>query len=454
KQLRGLNDVGLKSLKSLPAVRLTFQHTHVLRRKDLIDLFDTTPDLAGNDIDIDRFIRDVEETDVRVFWRIWEQLHKNEVPPETIPAPHRDELCSAPIGSKASPGFRQFTEKNKGKVFRWNFLDKKWEKAGATRIAPGQVYLVHADAGGYTPECGWAPGSNKTVNPIALTDKVPAPDANDDDASSRIGIWQTIGEHTDEVCKELRTILGALSIGEVDVLHHAARWHDRGKVHEVFQNAIDDGQEDKRRKILRRARPKKWQGCRAVAKTPDKVFLNNEVIDPGWWRYYNWPTGGRRHFRHDLVAGLAVLDPSNRQIPDELRDMIAYLVAAHHGKVRLSVRSLPNETRPRDENGRPEPRKRFARGIWDGDQLPETRLGGGITAPAALLSLEPMELGLCEHPPFTGQPSWAERMIGLRDRYGPFHLALLETILRCADMRVSRAAGQLVPDNRAEAKDD
>ena len=414
-----LKDVGLKSL---PKVPLAFQHAHVLRRKDLIDLFDTTPDLAGNDIDIDRFIRDVEETDVRVFWRIWEQLHKNEAPPEDIPAPHRDELCSAPIGSKASPGFRQFAEKNKGKVFRWNFLDKKWEKADTTRIAPGQVYLVHADAGGYTPERGWAPDSNKTVNPIALTDKVIAPDANDDDASSRISIWQTIGEHTDEVCKELRTILGALSIGEVDALHHAARWHDRGKAHQVFIKALPDD---------RPASTELW------AKAPGK-----------WKRY------SRRHFRHDLAAGLAVLDPSNQQIPDDLRDMIAYLVASHHGKVRLSIRSLPNETRPRDEKGKAEPRKRFARGIWDGDQLPETQLGNGITASAVTLSLEPMELGLCEHPPFTGQPSWAERMIGLRDRYGPFHLALLETILRCADMRASRAAGQLVSENTKEAKDD
>lgn len=411
--LRNLTDVGLKSL---PKVPLAFQHTHVLRRKDLIDLFDTTPDLAGNDIDIDRFIRDVEETDVRVFWRIWDQPHKNEAPPEDIPAPHRDELCSAPIGSKASPGFRQFAEKNKGKVFRWNFLDKKWEKTGATRVAPGQVYLVHADAGGYTPECGWAPGSSKTVNPIALTDKVTSPDANDDDASSRIGERQTIGEHTNEVCKQLRAILGALSIGEVDALQHAARWHDRGKAHQVFIKAL-----------------------------PDDLPANTELWAkaPGKWKRYS-----RRHFRHDLAAGLAVLDPSNQQIPDDLRDMIAYLVAAHHGKVRLSIRSLPNEMRPRDENGKPEPRKRFARGIWDGDQLPETQLGDGVTASAVLLSLEPMELGLCEQSPFTGQPSWAERMIGLRDRYGPFHLALLETILRCADMLASRAAGQVVFNNK------
>ena len=84
--------------------------------------------------------------------------------------------------------------------------------------------------------------------------------------------------------------------------------------------------------------------------------------------------------------------------------------------------------------------RRFARGIWDDDELPATELGGGVTAPAARLSLEPMELGLCEQPPFAGRPSWAERMIGLRDALGPFRLAYLDGILRAADMRASREA--------------
>jgi CRISPR-associated endonuclease/helicase Cas3 len=36
-------------------------------------------------------------------------------------------------------------------------------------------------------------------------------------------------------------------------------------------------------------------------------------------------------------------------------------------------------------------------------------------------------------------PSWLARMITLRDRLGPFRLALLETILRVADARASAA---------------
>jgi CRISPR-associated endonuclease/helicase Cas3 len=65
-----------------------------------------------------------------------------------------------------------------------------------------------------------------------------------------------------------------------------------------------------------------------------------------------------------------------------------------------------------------------------------------------------MELGLCEQDPFRGRPSWAERMIRLRDRLGPFRLAYLEAILRAADMRVSREAelsGQESPQGKEAA---
>lgn len=41
----------------------------VIRRRDLVDLFDTTPDLCGQDLDIFRYIRDGEDNDVQFFWR-------------------------------------------------------------------------------------------------------------------------------------------------------------------------------------------------------------------------------------------------------------------------------------------------------------------------------------------------------------------------------------------------
>lgn len=437
--------VGLASLQEVERANaelfskaMTFEHTHVLRAKDLTDLFDTTPDLAGRDIDVDRFVREVEDSDVRVFWRMWNQDVSRD-PPADEPAPTRDELCPAPIGE-----FREFARQHRHTVWRWNFLDKKWGPADPQGIAPGQVLLVHGSAGGYSATEGWDPASDEPVAALAPDAKDgAAPDSIDDDPPSRLGVWQTIGEHGADVCREMETILAelpALSIREADALRAASRWHDRGKAHAVFQNAIDDGQRVVRRdlQIQRRERPAGWRGSRMVAKAPDTVKQNGRVVDRGWWRPYDWPAGGRKHFRHELASAIAVLDPRNAEILDDLRDLVAYLVAAHHGKVRLSIRSLPGERVPEPAANRGH--RRFARGVWDGDELPETDLGDDVIAPAMALSLELMEIGLCEDEPFNGEPSWADRMIRLRDTLGPFRLAYLEAVLRAADMRSSQAA--------------
>jgi len=410
--LKHLEGVGLSALAG-SKIELPFEHVHVIRRKDLVDLFDTTPDLAGNDIDIDRFVREVEGSDVRVFWRDWKQPEGYEPPPEDIPAPRREELCPAPIGSKRSPGFRDFSTRHAGRIWRWNFLEDAWERADPNKISPGQVFLVHTGAGGYSPERGWAPASAEKVVPVPSQDAPVPCEANETDFLSRLGVWQTIVEHTDDTARELDRILEALPAtrDEDAALRHAARWHDRGKAHDVFQRALPGNG------------------------APDRAGFWAKAPPDSSKRY------SRRHFRHELASALAVLHPQNGEIPDDVRDLVAYLVAAHHGKVRLSIRSLPNESRP--DGGR-----RFARGIWDGDELPATDLGGGVAAPAVTLSLEPMELGLCMEAPFAGRPSWAERMIRLRDTLGPFRLAYLEALLRAADMRASRAAARDLGDGR------
>jgi CRISPR-associated endonuclease/helicase Cas3 len=407
--LKTCSDVGPAHL---PIVELPFEHTHVIRRKDILDLFDTTPDLAGNDIDIDRFVREIDETDVRLFWRAWD----GDEPPDDAPSPTRGELCSAPIGE-----FKKFVGNSrvKGKVFRRDFLEGKWIHADASRIAPGQVYMIHGDAGGYDPQRGWDLKEQKQVSPLPPSKNEPNPDAYDEDGLSHTDRWQSITEHTDDVCREIDCILDyvALPSDAAACLRDAARWHDWGKAHQIFQDAIvPDG------------RPSEWTESHIVAKAPGKKKRQDGTIAmAGFWRRY-----ARKHFRHELASALAVLQ-SHVSLKAGDRDLVAYLIAAHHGKVRLSIRSLSDEQRPGDN-------RRFARGVWDGDKLLATVLGGGVTAPAIELSLEPMELGLCESPPFAGQPSWIERVLRLRDAFGPFRLAYCEAILRAADIRASRGA--------------
>lgn len=363
---------------NLPAVEINYEHVHVIRRKDLIELFDTTPDLAGNDLDVSRYIREGDDHDVQVFWRVWPDMDKK-APPDDLPAAHRDELCSVPMGQQLSDFIKKQT------AYRWNLLDGRWEKVSFAY--PGQVYLLAASSGGYTNDKGW---DGKASGAVSVVERdTAAPSSYDNDSHTKSSALQTIAEHTDDVYFELKKLLTGTTTGQGEALQVAARWHDRGKSHEQFQEAL----------------------------------LGAPADPPGIWaKGPNFRRYKRRHFRHELASALAMIQA-------DLPDLAAYLAAAHHGKVRLSIRSLPDEKLPLDTS------KRFARGVWDDDELPRVDLGGGITAPPVKLSLEPMELGLSAD----GKPSWAERMLNLRGdpNLGPFRLAFLETLLRVADWRAS-----------------
>jgi CRISPR-associated endonuclease/helicase Cas3 len=291
------------------------------------------------------------------------------------------------------------------RAWSWDYLERRWHPVDRERINPGQIYLLAASAGGYSELTGWNPKSGERVSPISPPPQEPPPEDNDADHLSQLAMWQSIAVHTDAVCSELSKIIDELDAPQREVLVLAARWHDRGKAHEIFQDAVKMENNGS-------PRPESWATRRDAAKAPND-----------WWTSYN-----RKHFRHELASALAILHPESGVQREEL-DLIAYLAASHHGKVRLSIRSLPEEKRP---NGG----QRFARGIWDADLLPAVDLGE-TTAPAVSLSLELMELGLCEQPPFENQPSWAERMLRLRERLGPFRLAFLEALLRSADERAS-----------------
>jgi CRISPR-associated endonuclease/helicase Cas3 len=387
KQLEKLagKDVSPKALddfKRDEKITLPFEHTHVVRRRDLLDLFDTAPDLSGNDIDVARFIRgDDEQTDLQVFWR--EVGHDGPLSDE--PSPHRRELCNVPISE-----IKAFLEKRDKRVgYTWDHLEEEWRaiRDSKREVRPGMTILLPTTTGGYST-VGWDPDSTSTVIPVPINNKQPAEGTGGDPNSC--GPALTIAQHTQHVCDELGAVLGGLADlpdGWANHLAKAARWHDVGKAHAAFQ-----------------------QGMRKANLALDAAKLWAKSGNNGRLRH------GRKYFRHELASALAALQ---HNLPFE----VAYLILAHHGKVRLSIRTLSGEDQPNNPN------TLFAHGVHDGDPLPDIDLGGE-TCPAVTLDLTPMRLG--------GEASWTARALELRDNLGPFRLAYLEALLRAADLRASQ----------------
>jgi CRISPR-associated endonuclease/helicase Cas3 len=382
---RDVSPKALDDFKRERSITLPFVHSNVLRRRDLLDLFDTVPDLSGNDIDVSRFVRrDKQVSDVQVFWREFGPGY----PRDDEPTPRRDELCNVPTG--ALKDFLSQRKKDTKPVgYVWDHLERAWRKISDPKRAvyPGLTVLLPAAAGGYSEVLGWAPESPAAVAPVP-GNRIP-PEGTEDDPGSR-GPALTVAEHTQHVCDEVGEIveaLGDLIEGRTDSLVRAARWHDAGKGHQAYQHGIHGANPALDRSKL-------W------AKSGTETRLRH----------------GRRYFRHELASALAALQQG---LPFEA----AYLMATHHGKVRLSIRALPGEEPPGQYVA-------FAHGVHHGDPLPRVELGGE-TCPALTIDLSPMQLG--------GEASWTARALALRDALGPFRLAYLEALLRAADRRASAA---------------
>lgn len=373
------NNVSPKALDDFKRdenITLQFEHKHVLRRRDLLDLFDTTPDLSGNDIDIQRFIRsDDPETDVQLFWREFIGL------PEDRSSPARLELCNVPIGQ-----FRKFIEAKKSPdAFIWDHLEDEWKKLDPRQIRPGLTILLPTTGGGYSEELGWNPASSSNVT--AIPNSATEEESIGSDQNTSIPIALTIAQHTKNVCTKLEQFISILDLAiHREPLEKSALWHDVGKAHAICQ-----------------------QAQRAINASLDENELWAKTGKRGKLRY------ARKYFRHELASALIALQ---HQLPF----LAAYLIASHHGKVRLSIRSLPGEDLPDDAT------TLFALGIHDGDELPEVSLDGTIIH-STKLDLSPMQLG--------GDRSWTAQALKLLADLGPFKLAYLETVLRIADQQAS-----------------
>jgi CRISPR-associated endonuclease/helicase Cas3 len=265
--------------------------------------------------------------------------------------------------------------------------------------------------------------------------------------------WKTIACHAREVAGETREIAGQLGLHQdlQDVLELAAFCHDWGKSHPAFQGAM--------RSMDRPDRSDLAKGPEGAWRKPPDMYKFRDDSET------------RPAFRHELASALGVFSILKAYAPQhpallgpwsevlaklgklpvsaepltvsslliqrildsspESIDLLVYLVASHHGKVRVALHAAPKDQEYRDRDGRGLP----IRGVREGDRLPSVILIPDTPAvPEVTLSLSPATIGLSER---TGI-SWRERCLALMERYGPAGLAFLEAILRASDVRASQ----------------
>lgn len=396
-----LADLDSASITDLPPVRSEPDVRPVLRRKDFSDLFDTEPDLSGFDLDVSPYIRDPGAPQVQVFWRAFDSS------PQDERRPTRNELCPVSMGQMGEYLKKKIRSQAR-RFWRWDALGERWVRAAANdRPRPGEVLLLRADAGGYDGAVGFEPSLAAEVGVVEPDEAGETPDGQSDDRATTLGRFISLTEHTADVVQEARALVRDLSLApdEADRLERAAVWHDLGKAHPAFQTALLDFGEPGLAVASVDGGP--W------AKSPGRGRLNYRIEHDG-------DIEKRRYFRHELASLLAWLAQGSGD------DGVAYMIAAHHGKLRLALRALPDE--PPAPGGR-----LFARGVWGGDILPAVTVEG-LAVSETRLSLDVMELGVGER-----GPSWTERTRLLLQHEGPFRLAWLEALLRIADQRASAA---------------
>ncbi len=316
------------------------------------DLFDTHPAAQG-DIDISPYLRVGDMRDVSLLWR-----------PEPNPAmatPEDSELCSVPLRALRQRHPNVWIPRGDG-----------WIEIPSGQLPVGGVAAVACAAGGYDPQQGWLPESLAAVAPIAVS---PAALEPEDRRSFAFKVAVTLPQHLSDAREEATALCEALSLPRelAEDLIRSAWLHDIGKAHPVFQATM------------------RANGC-----------------SEGQWA--KAPGQGSRHerqgFRHEVASALAALQLGEKEL-------VAYLLMSHHGKVRLRLDPFPWQA---DDDP--------LHGVIDGEELPAVEGVCGATA----LNYPPMALGR----------DWSAIARRLVRTYGPFRLAWLEALIREADARASR----------------
>lgn len=387
----------------------------VLRRFDLDDLFDTDPDLSGGHTDVAPLLR-AADRDVDAYL-LWRRMEGGLEADEQVPV-HRDELCPVPF-YEAQEAFADrevwILTLATGRKRR-----AAWRKATGREIRAGDTVMVDRGAGGYREDVGWtAKDADKpnviidrwekddgkrvrawvrldggTASPVCEIDEhIVGPRARLEDRRCFTKEWMELEPHllaAEERAKELveRLDLNG-SIGQSVI--RAARWHDVGKALERTANG-------------ERCRPFQDYLRRAGAGLPE--------TDAALYAKSNgWKPGDTAGFRHEMASLLAFLQSKHTD-----DDLAAFLILAHHGKVRLLPEAWDDDD-PVDLCG-----------VREEDAIPQEALPE--RSGRLVLDLKAV-LPSREH------RGWQGRVRRLLEKHGPFLVAYLEGVVRVADWRAS-----------------
>ena len=402
-------------------VEVTDKQVRVVRRTDFLDLFDITPDLSGNDVDIAPYVRDAEELDAEVAWATWTP-GENGAPDPEIKAPPAEYRCRVSLGDVV-----KLATKDRA-AWRFDQVAGRWTKLTAqpqSRARPGEVLLISAADGGYDSETGFdlsargpVPGSAELRTAAELAELAASAalaevvaGAEDAYAADTMSLaprkWQSLDEHSRQVRDQAAALLKVLAptlppgAGQSAVV--AGYLHDVGKAHETWQDALCALAEEEEKGKVTAGRP--WA----------KSGGNGGAL-----RF-----AGGVAFRHEL-ASLLLIDGSLRDLLAEAPDpdLARYLVLAHHGRLRVQVRD-PGDLVVLAQGEASETK------ILGLQQDADSAIPAMLGQPATTLTVD---LGQFQ---FGGERSWTRAVLELRDKYGPFVLAYLETLVRVADWRAS-----------------
>jgi CRISPR-associated endonuclease/helicase Cas3 len=446
------------------------------RAIDVHGLFSTEPDLFGGFTDVSRFVRGEDpQSDVTVFWREFDGA-KGLPREDELDGPGYDQAegCAVSIGR-----FRKFLDRGFG--FVWEDRTSTWQKRRASEIYAGMVVMLPRRAGGYSASQGWTGRTGDCVEVAAPPG--PFDEGFKGDCLSEDGEWVTLTDHLGDVRREAELIAGEMRLPDLlgRCMVTAAEQHDIGKALKHWQDKLpqpspDADEQWAKAPYLFAVRPREavfeaqveailsiagihfrrapaepgsrladcflWHTCAKVRDTAQREWLSEirriDGVQSAWMVPF------RPGLRHEAASALALWYQYFRRRA-EFPALTIYLVAAHHGKVRTVLTARTKQGTdvcgvPRETSGLP-----WSGGLPLDFSCAADGAEGEFSADGATFAYS--------SPGWTGLVAdllggWQQRpeqpaLLAIRDAaepasLGPFTLAYLEALIRCADMRASQ----------------